>query len=160
MSLHVKYFAVTLAVRSPSWRQWASSYSLQPKLPPALVLNSTSVTEATGRLSQDSNIPSSGLCGYAVCRPLSVHDWHSCLCVQEKKKKRCSCSSEGCDTYSIAVWTARPSWQALCLGWMSEDGKQSVIEGPVKCQQSWGTWWLILTHKKLQVFLSGWTTSN
>lgn len=126
MSLHVKYFAVTLAVHSPSWRQWASSYSLQPKLPPALVLNSTSVTEATGRLSQDSNIPSSGLCGYAVCRPLSVHDWHSCLCVQEKKKKKMQLFLRGlwhiqyccvnCQTIMTGSlpWMDEWGWKAVC----------------------------------------------
>lgn len=111
----VKYFAATLAVHSPSWRQWASLYSLQPKPPPALVLNSTSVTVANGRLSQDGNVPSSSFSGHAVCRPLGEHDWHSCLCVDQKEKKSCCCSSEGgrdWDTYSIAVWAARPSWQA------------------------------------------------
>lgn len=151
MSLHVKYFVTTLAVHSPFWRQWASLYRLQPEPLPALVLNSTSVTVATGSLSQDSPVPSSSL--YLMqCRPLSEHDWHSCLCVERKgkkrKKKRCCCLPlraagltwlwhmqyshfcVNCQTIMTAVFAGVDEW-----GWKAE---ATVIDGPVKCQQPWG----------------------
>lgn len=80
----------------------------------------------------------------------------SCLCVKKKKREKklllflsgltwwwhMQYCFESCQTAVTGSLLGMADW-----GWKA---RECMIDGPVKCQQSRGTWWLILTRKSFK----------